>query len=233
MSINNENSLSNSKVIYDITKFTHLDYPNQLACIVWFNGCNMRCDFCYNKSIVFSKIGIYDYQDILSFLKTRVNLLDAVVLSGGEASSHDLVDFCKEIRELGFLIKLDTNGTNYETIKELIELRLLDYIALDYKAPKEKFTQITHSNKYEEFSKTLDLLIDGNINYEVRTTLHNDLLHEDDINAIILDLSQRGYNKKYYIQKFLDTGTNIGNISASMKNFETSKLLKNLEIVFR
>lgn len=233
MSTNNENSLSNSKVIYDITKFTHLDYPDHLACIVWFIGCNMRCDFCYNKSIVFAKEGIYGYEDFLSFLKTRVNLLDAVVLSGGEASLHDLVNFCKEIKKLGFLIKLDTNGTNYETIKELMILRLLDYVALDYKAPKKKFTQITHSNKYEEFSKTLDLLIDGNINYEVRTTLHNDLLHEDDINAIILDLSQRGYHKKYYIQKFLDTGSNIGNISTSMKNFETSKLLKNLEIEFR
>jgi len=230
---NSENSLPYSKVIYDITKFTHLDYPNHLACIVWFNGCNMRCDFCYNKSIVFSKVGLYDFEDALSFLKTRVNLLDAVVLSGGEASSHELVDFCKEIKQLGFLIKLDTNGTNHETLKKLLELRLLDYVALDYKAPKEKFRQITHSNRYEEFSKSLDLLIHSDIDYEVRTTLHNDLLNEDDVNAIIFDLSQRGYHRKYYIQKFLDTGSNIGNLTNSPKSFEPSKLLKNLEIVLR
>jgi pyruvate formate lyase activating enzyme len=193
----------------------------------------MRCDFCYNKSIVFSKDGIYSHEDVWSFLKTRVNLLDAVVLSGGEASSHDLVNFCKEIKKLGFLIKLDTNGTNHETLKELMKLHLLDYVALDYKAPKMKFTRITHSNKYKEFSKTLDLLILGDIDYEVRTTLHNDLLDEDDINIIISDLVQRGYEKKYYIQKFLDTGNTIGDLSVSLRSFDTSKLLSNLEIVFR
>jgi len=233
VSTNNENSLSNSKVIYDITKFTHLDYPNHLACIVWFVECNMRCDFCYNKTIVFSKNGIYNYEDVLSFLRTRVNLLDAIVLSGGEATLHDLVDFCREIKKLGFAIKLDTNGTNPKAIQELLALGLLDFVALDYKAPKEKFIQITHSNKYAEFSQTLDLLINAGIEYEVRTTLHSDLLNEDDINAIILDLTQRGYNKTYSIQKFLDTGNNIGNLCASIKKFEPSKLLKNLKIVWR
>jgi len=233
VSISKENSLSNSKVIYDVTKFTHLDYPDYLACIVWFSGCNMRCDFCYNKDIVFAKSGAYSYEDILSFLKSRVNLLDAVVLSGGEATAHALVDFCKQIKELGFKIKLDTNGTNYNSVKELIELNLLDFIALDYKAPKDKFTTITHSNKYDEFSKTLDLLISSNLDYEARTTLHYDLLNENDINTIISDLNQRGYNKKYYIQKFLDSGTSIGNISSPSNSFNESLLSNDLEIVWR
>ena len=83
MSINKENSLFNTKVIYDITKFTHLDYPEHLACIVWFSGCNMRCNYCYNKDIVFAKNGVYSYSDVLEFLKRRINLLDSVVLSGG------------------------------------------------------------------------------------------------------------------------------------------------------
>ncbi|MDA3908813.1 MAG: 4Fe-4S cluster-binding domain-containing protein, partial [Sulfurimonas sp.] len=92
MSINNENnSLSAKKLVYDVTKFTHVDYPEHLACIVWFSGCNMSCDYCYNKEIVFAKSGSYTIDDVLEFLKTRVNLLEAVVLSGGEASSHDLV----------------------------------------------------------------------------------------------------------------------------------------------
>ncbi|MBU1658841.1 anaerobic ribonucleoside-triphosphate reductase activating protein [bacterium] len=233
MNINSDYSSQNIKVIYDLTKFTHLDYAGHLACIVWFTGCNMRCDFCYNKEIVFSKNGSYSYEDILSFLKTRVNLLDGVVLSGGEASSHDLVEFCTQIKKLGFLIKLDTNGTNYPSIKELLELKLLDFVALDYKAPKDKFTAITHSNKYGEFSNTLDLLLKSEIDYEVRTTLHNDLLSENDINSILSDLQQRGYDKKYYLQKFLDTGTNIGNISAPSKSFDESKLLKEIQVVFR
>jgi len=233
VNIDRESNSLNDKVIYDITKFTHLDYPDHLACIVWFSGCNMRCDFCYNKDIVFAKDGEYSYRDVLEFLKTRVNLLDAVVLSGGEATSHELVEFCKQIKELGFLIKLDTNGTNYNSVKELLRLNLLDFVALDYKAPKDKFTQITHSKKYDEFSSTLDLLIHSSIKFEVRTTLHNDLLNVDDINTIIKDLSARGYKNKYYIQKFLDTGINIGNIKISSVLFDESKLSNSLKIVWR
>jgi pyruvate formate lyase activating enzyme len=193
----------------------------------------MRCDFCYNKDIVFAKDGEYSYADVLEFLKTRVNLLDAVVLSGGEATSHELVEFCTKIKELGFLIKLDTNGTNYNSVKELLKLNLLDYVALDYKAPEDKFMQITHSNRYDEFSKTLDLLVKSDIKFEVRTTLHYDLLNVDDINAIINDLVFRGYDSKYYIQKFLLTEDNIGNLPRASASFDESKLSKSLEILWR
>ncbi len=193
----------------------------------------MRCDFCYNKDIVFAKDGQYSYIDVLEFLKSRVNLLDAVVLSGGEATSHELIEFCKQIKELGFLIKLDTNGTNSNSVKELLELNLLDYVALDYKAPQDKFMQITHSNRYDEFSSTLNLLIKSNIEFEVRTTLHSDLLSVDDINAIINDLIFRGYDNKYYIQNFLLTEDNIGNLTRAEKSFDKSKLSKALEIIWR
>lgn len=193
----------------------------------------MRCDYCYNKDIVFAKSGEFSFNDVLEFLKTRLNLLDAVVLSGGEATSHDLVEFCKAIKKLGFKIKLDTNGTNFKQVKELLGLGLVDFIALDYKAPKEKFGKITHSNRYDDFSKTLDLLIDASIEFEVRTTLHNDLLNTDDINYIIKDLVQRGYNKNYYIQKFQDTGDNVGNIGLASNTFDSSKLIDDLNIIWR
>lgn len=233
MSTDRENNSLNAKVIYDLTSFTHLDYTNHLACIVWFSGCNMRCDYCYNKDIVFAKDGKYSYNDILDFLKTRVNLLEAVVLSGGEASSYELVPFCLKIKELGFKIKLDTNGTNFLHLKELIDLNLLDYVALDYKAPKEKFTQITHSNKFDEFSKTLDLLINSNVEFEARTTVHGDLLNSDDINNIILDLKNRGYKNSYYIQEFLETEKNIGDLKRPKKRLERSLLRNDLEVIFR
>ena len=171
--------------------------------------------------------------DVLKFLKTRVNLLDAVVLSGGEASSHDLVEFCKAVKKLGFKIKLDTNGTYFSKVKELVELELLDFVALDYKAPKEKFTKITHSNKYDDFSDILDFLINNFTNFEARTTLHNDLLTEDDINNIIKDPVLRGYKKNYYIQKFQDTGESIGNLEAASSSFDTSLLSNSLNIIWR
>jgi len=193
----------------------------------------MRCDYCYNKDIVFAKDGKYSYNDILDFLKTRVNLLEAVVLSGGEASSYDLAPFCRKIKELGFKIKLDTNGTNFLHIKELIDSNLLDYVALDYKAPKEKFTQITHSNKFDDFSKTLYYLINSDIEFEARTTLHADLLDTDDVNDIMADLKKRGYTAPFYVQEFLDTGTNIAGLSAPKSKFDRTLLRDTLEVTFR
>lgn len=237
--INKESNLQSAKivldnkVIYDLTPFTHLDFPDHLACIVWFSGCNMRCDYCYNKDIVFSKSGKYSYNYVLNFLKTRQNLLDGVVLSGGEATSHNLIKFCQEIKKLGFKIKLDTNGTNPLHVEQLIKLNLLDYIALDYKAPKEKFTQITHSKEFDEFSQTLNLIINSQIEHEVRTTLHNDLLNEEDINLIIKDLKLQNYKNIYYIQKFIDTGSNIASLQTSIKKFDKSKLTKDIKIVWR
>lgn len=193
----------------------------------------MRCDYCYNKDIVFAKDGKYSYDDILNFLKTRVGLLEAVVLSGGEATSHELTLFCQKIKELGFKIKLDTNGTNFKQTKELLDLNLLDYVALDYKAPKEKFTQITHSYKFDEFSKTLEYLIKTEMAFEARTTLHADLLNEEDINTIMQDLSERGYTNTYYIQEFLDTGVTIGNLKNPKNKINKTLLQNDLEIVFR
>lgn len=233
MSIDKESNFVNTKCVYDITKFTHLDYPNQLACIIWFSGCNMRCEYCYNKDIVFANSANYSVSDALEFLKSRIGLLDAVVLSGGEATNHDLVELCKEIKNLGYKIKLDTNGTNFKNLQTLCELNLIDYIALDYKAPPSKYKDITKSSKFNEFSISLQYLILSDIDFEVRTTLHADLLNEDDINEIIKDLDSRGYKNSYYIQEFMETENNIGNIESPINSFDRSKLLDSLDVVFR
>ncbi|WP_345993094.1 anaerobic ribonucleoside-triphosphate reductase activating protein [Sulfurimonas sp. HSL-1716] len=233
MSINKDNNLLNTKIVYDITKFTHLDFPDHLSCIIWFAGCNMRCDYCYNQAIVFAKNGSHSLDDVIEFLKTRIGLLDGVVLSGGEATDYDLAQFCTQIKALGFKIKLDTNGTNFQRLKTLCESSLIDYVALDYKAPEYKFQQVTKSSKYEEFSKSLHYLIESGIDFEARTTVHTDLIDEQDINAIIKDLKARGYNKKYYLQNFLDTGDNIGKITASKKKIDKNLLSDSIEIVFR
>jgi len=193
----------------------------------------MRCDYCYNKDIVLANEGIYNLYDVINFLKDRVGLLDGVVLSGGEATNHYLVELCREIKNLGFKIKLDTNGTNFKNLQTLCELKLIDFIALDYKAPPYKYKEITKSNKFNEFSVSLQYLISSNIDFEVRTTLHADLLDEEDINNIIKDLDSRGYKNTYFIQEFMDTGNNIGNIEAPKNSFDRDKLLDSLDIVFR
>jgi pyruvate formate lyase activating enzyme len=194
----------------------------------------MRCLYCYNNHIVLSSKGKYTINDLLVFLKKRVGRLDAVVLSGGEASIHNLVFICEHIKALGFKIKLDTNGLKTKLIQQLLEKKLIDYCALDFKAPQSKFKHITKTDAYEHFLNTLQLFVEHDFDFEVRTTVHEDLLNEDDVNEMIDVLVTHGYTKEYYLQFFLETPTNIGNIQASLKNFDMNKLdAKHLNIVRR
>ncbi|OQX72548.1 MAG: anaerobic ribonucleoside-triphosphate reductase activating protein [Campylobacteraceae bacterium 4484_4] len=221
------------KIVYDITPFTHLDYPGKLAAIAWFTGCNMRCMYCYNSDIVFSKEGIHTVEDLLRFMGKRVGLLDGIVLSGGEPTLHDLEPICRQIKEMGFLIKLDTNGLKPEQIKSLVQKDLIDYIALDYKAERAKFGYITGSSQYLRFIETLDFLIARQFDFEVRTTVHADLLNADDINRMMHELKNRGYNKTYYLQTFVETPNNIANIKHPSKDFAKQALRDTLPIVWR
>ncbi len=212
MNISKELNLLNQKIIYDLTKFTTTDYEGHLSCVLWFIGCNFRCLYCYNEDIVFAKKGNYSSIDILKFLKSRVGLLDAVVLCGGEATIHNLVPICKEIKKLGFKIKLDTNGTNLRLIKELIDSKLIDYIAFDFKALEDNFFKIIQSYAYKKVIETLRYLIKIDFDFELRTTINTNLLDEKDINEMINIISNLGYKKTYYLQNFLETSSNIGNI---------------------
>ena len=193
----------------------------------------MRCDYCYNSDIVFSK-GTLSSNDALLFLKGRIGLLDAVVLSGGEATLYsELIPFAKAIKELGFKIKLDTNGTNPDVISKLLEASLVDFISLDYKAPPSKFEAITHHKNFDAFNESLMLLINTNLDFEVRTTVHTDLLDENDINVIIEDLHVKGYQGTYYIQNFLYDENTIGKLKQPLKQLDTSKLKPLLHVKFR
>lgn len=231
MNINKELNLS-KKIIYDITRFTTLDYKDNLSCIVWFISCNMRCQYCYNSNIVLSKDGNYEIKDLFTFLEKRVGLLDAVVLSGGEATMHNLEPICKKIKAMGFKIKLDTNGLNTKLIKTLIDKNYIDYIALDFKATKEKFQDITKTNQYNKFLDTLEFLIEKNFDFEVRTTLHEELLDENDINKIVDTLISKGYKNSLYIQNFLNV-ENFANLKESKKVLNKDLLSKNLNIIWR
>jgi len=189
--------------IYSVSPFTLLDFPEHTACIIWFSGCNMRCGYCHNPQIVKGK-GRGDINQVLDFLEKRKGLLDGVVLSGGEASIYaGLPDFAREVKKMGYAIKLDTNGTRPDIIKEFLEESLLDYVALDYKAPPEKFKKVTGINKFKDFEKTLELLCyQDKIPFEIRTTVHTDLMDEDDVSAIIHDLENKNYSGTFYIQNF-------------------------------
>ncbi len=220
------------KSVYSITKFTTTDYKDHLSCVVWFSSCNMRCQYCYNPEIVLANRGNLTINEVYDFLRKRVGLLDAVVLSGGEATNHNLMSICETIINLGYKIKLDTNGSNPKLLKKLLDNSLLNYVSLDFKATKEKFKEITKSFFYEEFLLSLKLLVNSNIDYEVRTTLHADLLNENDINQMQKVLKENNYKKKFYIQSFLEV-PNLSNLKSSVKRFDKNRVKDTLNIVWR
>ncbi len=193
----------------------------------------MRCMYCYNSDIVFAKEGNYTEDDLFDFLKKRVGLLDGVVLSGGEPTLHDLMPLCRKIRELGFSIKLDTNGLNTQLVVNLVEEGLVDFISLDFKAVNGKFGYITGSSRFANFMESLKFLIASSFDFEVRTTVHADLLQPEDINAMMDLLAERGYTGNYYLQRFVETKNNIANLEKPKNSFDETLLKDTLNIVWR
>ena len=237
MSTKNEHSLLKdaaiNKPIHSITKFTTLDYPHHLASIFWFAKCNMACPYCYNPHIVRDN-GNISLDEALEFLQNRQGRLDSVVLSGGECTLYPHLEaFCEAIKALDYKIKIDTNGSNPELLRTLIENGLVDYIALDYKAPHYKYIELTHYRHFERFEQSLNLLIRSYLPFEVRTTLHSDLLTPADINAIIEDLHKKEYLGTYYLQNYLHVEPTLGATKKQQNQFDLSQLTPLLPIELR
>jgi pyruvate formate lyase activating enzyme len=222
------------KLIYSITPFTLLDYPDKTACILWFAGCNMRCSYCYNPEIVNGK-GKYILEDVRKFLISRQHFLDAVVLSGGECLLSDgIKDIIAEIKSLGYLVKIDTNGSKPEILRDLINNQLIDYVALDFKATKAKTFHITKADFYAEFMASLAILLQSNIQYEIRTTIHSALLDQNDIQEMVNVLTELGYSGKYFIQHFRNNTTTLGNLVESTNSFVyIDNITDKIEIIIR
>jgi pyruvate formate lyase activating enzyme len=223
-----------SKPIYSLTPFTLLDYPHKSACILWFAGCNMRCLYCYNPEIVLGK-GSLSFEKILSFLNSRKNLLDAVVFSGGECLLHKkIISLITEVKKMGFLVKIDTNGSSPEVMQQLLDQHLIDYIAFDYKAPKSKFQAITQSDLNDSFEETLDLILKAKIPFEIRTTYHSHLLTEEDLAGMVCYLEKKKYVGHYYIQYFRNDVETLSKLERSNNRLDYEKLSTNsIQIILR
>jgi pyruvate formate lyase activating enzyme len=164
------------------------DYPGRVAFVVFTQGCNFRCPFCHNKSLL--PIGRadnpIDIDVLLDLLKIRKGKIDSVVITGGEPTVHnDLRMFLERLRSAGISIKLDTNGTNPKTVASLIQAGLLDYIAMDIKAPFHKYDELTGVNaSLDSIIESIRLIADSGLAHEFRTTVVPDLLSEKDISEI-------------------------------------------------
>jgi pyruvate formate lyase activating enzyme len=213
--------------IDDITPFTMLDFKGYLSAIVWFCGCNMRCGYCYNPEIVYSK-GKLSANDALEFLDSRKKLLKGVVLSGGEPTLYRRINhFAKQLKQMGYKVKLDTNGTKPQTLKRMLDAKNVDFVSLDFKAPLYKFQTITKmkQNGFFDVAKSLQYLKNSQIEFEVRTTVHGDLLDAEDICEMIHLLKNAKYHKAYYLQNFLEAKT-ISGIKAQKKGYDMTKIVK-------
>ncbi|PIU42566.1 MAG: anaerobic ribonucleoside-triphosphate reductase activating protein [Parcubacteria group bacterium CG07_land_8_20_14_0_80_35_11] len=188
-----------------LQKLTLIDYPGRLAATVFIIGCNFRCPFCYSSELVLpEKIKNQpriSEKDFFSFLKERKGLLEAVVLCGGEPTiNKDLPEFCKKIKELGYLIKLDTNGSNPQMIKKLIAENLIDYVAMDIKLPRERYPEIFEEKvNIKDIEESIKILKNAKISSEFRTTVVPNVLKKEDIIKIAQWI---GPAKRYYLQNF-------------------------------
>ena len=162
-------------------------------------------------------------------------MLDAVVFSGGECLLHKkVVSLIEEVKKMGFLIKIDTNGSSPETMQQLLNQKLIDYIALDIKAPKSKFQAITKSDLYEPFDKTLEVILKSEIPFEVRTTYHSDLLTEEDLIEMIRFLEFKNYAGNYYIQYFKNNVETLSKLGHSSNKIDYKKIsTPTIKIVLR
>ena len=183
-------------------KLTLLDYPGKVACIIFTQGCNYKCKFCQNASLITTDNQEYSEEEIFNYLEKRQKILDGVVISGGEPTlCKGLKKFIKKIKELNLLVKLDTNGTNPNIIKELINENLIDYIAMDIKntfACYEKIVDVKNP-LIERIKESIDIIKTSNLDHEFRTTImkeHHNIKLLKEICEFI------GKNEKYYIQNF-------------------------------
>ncbi|RAI13616.1 MAG: anaerobic ribonucleoside-triphosphate reductase activating protein [Candidatus Melainabacteria bacterium] len=188
-----------------LQKTTFIDYPEKIACIVFTQGCNFRCGYCHNPELFENKEPVLSVPAFFEFLNKRKGKLDGVVITGGEPTLHgkDLIEFIKEVKLLGFLVKLDTNGTHPDVLQELLNENLLDYIAMDIKAPLAKYKTITQTDiDTKIIKKSIDMIMNSGVDYEFRTTIVRSQLSVEDLRQIG-ELIQGA--KRYYMQKFLAT----------------------------
>ena len=212
---------------YGMQKMTLLDYPGYVACTLFTGGCNFRCPFCHNALLVLDLDENYTIpeEEVLAFLKKRQGLLDGVCVTGGEPLiNKDIGDFLSKVKELGFKIKLDTNGTNPALLKELVSQNLVDYVAVDIKNSPEKYAETVGLKSFDmsTINETVNFLMSGCVDYEFRTTVTKQFHTEKSMEEAARFI--RGA-KRYFLQNFVDSGNLIGSGITGQSKEKMEKLL--------
>ena len=208
-------------------KLTTQDFPGNLACIIFTSGCNFDCDYCYNRDLVESKAPEIDQDEIFSYLEKRKDMLDGVVISGGEPTIwDDLIPFIEKIREYGFKVKLDTNGYRPEVLKEIIDRKLVDYIAMDIKAIFNEYFKVIKKNiDTDKLLESIELIKKSNIDHEFRTTIIKGMHTIEDLEKMINLVD----GDPYYLQNFRMEDT----VKAKKMEGFTEEELKDIKEYFK
>jgi pyruvate formate lyase activating enzyme len=220
-----------------IIKTTLIDYPGKIACTLFTVGCNLRCYYCHNPELVledhYIKENFFNENEVFKFLEKRKGLIDGICITGGEPTMQkDLKGFIKKVKEMGFLIKLDTNGSNYRVVKNSIDNKLVDYIAMDIKAPffLEDYQRVCKSvdkEMFDNIKKTADLLLKSEIDYEFRTTVLPKIVSKKDIKNILEYIKGA---KAYSIQNFIPADKLISPKLKKEKGYSRQGLNELLEL---
>lgn len=218
--------------IQGLQKLTLLDFPEKVACTIFTAGCNFRCPFCHNASLVTHIDPEKDIsvERIVEFLKKRWRVLDGVCISGGEPLLQPgLEEFIRRIKEIGYYVKLDTNGSNSRLLRHLTEQKLVDYVAMDIKNSPGKYGITIGNEDYnmEEIFRSVDFLLAGTVPYEFRTTVVREFHKREDFSAIGRWI--KGADR-YYLQNFQDSGDLI---RKGLRAYTKEILVQALEIVRR
>ena len=198
-------------VIAGLQKLTLLDYPGRCACTVFLSGCNLRCPFCHNASLVLGTAppAAMGEAEFFTFLESRKGLLDGVCVTGGEPTLRpDLPEFLAGIHALGFSLKLDTNGSNPSMLRRLIDEKCVDYVAMDIKNSPDRYAATCGGvDILDKVQESIDILMEGRVDYEFRTTCVKPFHDADALESIGAWLCGA---KQYYLQAFVDSGDLIG-----------------------
>lgn len=209
-----------------LQKVSLIDYPGKISAIIFTQGCNFRCPYCHNPELVDPKRyqACLSQKDILDFLALRVGKLDAVTITGGEPTiQNDLIPFIRRIRKMDYEVKLDTNGTQPEILDRLLKEKLLDYIAMDVKAPLEHYSSVVNAPVHvENIRQSVRLALKSNIPHEFRTTVVSSQLTTKDISIIVQELKGA---KRYVLQKYRPTKM-LHNIFLEEKTYSDEEFLR-------
>ena len=220
-------------IIDGFEKLTLLDYPGNIACIIFTRGCNLNCPFCHNSALIpcSNSPGEIEESEIFEYLEKRKNIIEGVCITGGEPLlQHDIKEFIKKIKAMNFKVKLDSNGSNYIKLKELMEENLVDYIAMDIKNIFEEYndTSGVKNLDIENIKKSINLIKKSKIEHEFRTTIVKEYHNNEKIDKLLKIV---GKDSKYYLQNFMNNDNVVNKNLTSFTTVEleelTNTLLKN------